>query len=62
MLSYIQLFVTPWTVANQAPLSMEFSSHEHWSGLHFLLQGIFSTQGSNLHLSCLLHWQADSYH
>ena len=26
-------------------------------GCHFLLQGIFSTQGSNLHL---LHWQADS--
>ena len=24
------------------------------------LQGIFPTQGSKLHLSCLLHWQADS--
>ena len=29
-------------------------------GCHFLLQGIFPTQGSNLHLLCLLHWQADS--
>ena len=29
-------------------------------GRHFLLQGIFSTQGSNLHLLCLLHWWADS--
>ena len=29
-------------------------------GCHFLLQGIFLTQGLNLHLSCLLHWQADS--
>ena len=29
-------------------------------GCHFLLQGIFLTQGSNLHLLCLLHWQADS--
>ena len=29
-------------------------------GCHFLLQGIFSTQGSNLHLLCLLHWQANS--
>ena len=27
---------------------------------HFLLQGIFPAQGSNLHLLCLLHWQADS--
>ena len=26
---------TPWTVARQAPLSMEFSRHEYWSGLPF---------------------------
>ena len=26
---------TPWTVARQAPLSMEFSSQEHWRGLSF---------------------------
>ena len=29
-------------------------------GCHFLLQGIFPTQGSNPHLLCVLHWQADS--
>ena len=29
-------------------------------GCHFLLQGIFPTQGSNPHLLHLLHWQADS--
>ena len=29
-------------------------------GCHFLLQGIFLTQGSNPHLLCLLHWQVDS--
>ena len=29
-------------------------------GCHFLLQGIFQTQGSNLHLLCLLQWQSDS--
>ena len=29
-------------------------------GCHFLLQGIFLTQGPNLHLLCLLHWQAGS--
>ena len=25
----------PWTLAHQAPLSMEFSRQEHWSGLPF---------------------------
>ena len=30
-------------------------------GCYFLLQGIFLTEGSNLHLLCLLHWQPDSY-
>ena len=30
--SRVQLFVTPWTVALQAPLSMEFSGQEYWSG------------------------------
>ena len=29
-------FVTPWTVSRQAPLSMEFSRQEYWSGLPFL--------------------------
>ena len=28
-------FVTPWTIAHQAPLSMEFSRQEYWSGLPF---------------------------
>ena len=31
--SHVWLFVTPWTVAHQAPLSMGFSRWEHWSGL-----------------------------
>ena len=35
-LSRIQLFLTPWTIAHQAPLSMEFSRQEYWSGLPFL--------------------------
>ena len=30
MLSCVQHFVTPWTVAGQAPLSMEFSRQEYW--------------------------------
>ena len=32
-LSRARLLVTPWTVAQQAPLSMGFSRHEYWSGL-----------------------------
>ena len=50
-------FVTPWTVAHQAPLAMGFPIKNTRVGCHFLLQGIFPTQGSNPHL---LHWQVDS--
>ena len=35
-LSHVWLSVTPWTVARQAPLPMEFSRQEYWSGLPFL--------------------------
>ena len=31
VLSHVQLFVTPWTVAHQAPLSMGFSWQVYWS-------------------------------
>ena len=34
-LSLVQLFVTPWTVAHQAALSMGFPRQEYWSGLPF---------------------------
>ena len=34
-LSRVRLLVTPWTVACQAPLSLEFSRQEYWSGLPF---------------------------
>ena len=55
LLSCVWLFVTPWTTARQAPLSMEFSRQEYW-GLPFPTHGIFPTQQSN---PCLLHWQVD---
>ena len=42
---YDQLFMTLWTVAHQAPLSMEFSRQEY---------------GLNPCLLCFLHWQAGS--
>ena len=52
---------TPWTVALQAPLSMEFFRQEYWSGVPFPPsppgEGGNSTQGLNL---SLLHWQVDS--
>ena len=35
-LSHVQLFATSWTVARQAPLSVEFSRQKYWSGLPFL--------------------------
>ena len=34
-LSHVRLFAAPWTVACQAPLSMEFSRPEYWNGLPF---------------------------
>ena len=34
-LSHVQLLVTPWTVAYQAPPSIGFSRQEYWSGLPF---------------------------
>ena len=49
-----QLFVTPWTVACQAPLSMRFSRQEYWSRLPFPSPGDLPDPGSNL------HWQVDS--
>ena len=45
--SCVQLYVTLWTIAHHAPLSMGFSSKITGVGCHALLQGIFSTQGSN---------------
>ena len=38
LLSHAQLLATPWTAAQQAPLSMGFSRREHWSGCRCLLQ------------------------
>ena len=47
LLSHVWLFATLWTVAYQASLSMRFSGKSTGVGCHFLLQGIFPTQGSN---------------
>ena len=58
--SCVPLFVTPWTAAHQAPLSIEFSRQEYWSGFSFSIPRIFLTQESNLYVLRLLHWQVDS--
>ena len=44
-LSCVWLFVTPWTVARQAPLSMELSRQEYWSGLPFPPPGALADPG-----------------
>ena len=38
-LSHVQLFVTPWTVAHQAPPSVGFPRQEYWSGLPYPTPG-----------------------
>ena len=54
-------FGTVWSEAHQAYLSLGFFSGKSTGvGCHFLLQGIFPTQGLNPSLLRLLHWQADS--
>ena len=62
-LSHVLLFAMPWTVAHQAPLTMEFLRQEYWIMLPFptpVAISCFLAQGSKPHLLCLLHWQADS--
>ena len=53
MLSLVQLFAIPWTVACQAPLSMEFSRQEQWSGLPCPSPGDLPNPGIDLGSSAL---------
>ena len=39
MVGHVQLFASPWTVAHQAPLPMEFFKQEYWSVLPFPTPG-----------------------
>ena len=52
-----RLFATPWTVAHQAPLSMEFSRQEYWSMLPFTSPGDLPNPGNEPRSPAL---QADS--
>ena len=68
MLSHVWLFATPWALACQAPLSMEFPRQEYWSGFPFRASGhlpdpgiepVFpALQTDSLPLS---HWGSPSY-
>ena len=53
--------VTPWTQAPARLLCPWDSPGKNTGvGYHFLLQAIFLTQGSNLRLTCFLHWQVST--
>jgi len=45
LLSHVLLFLTSWTVAHQAPLSMGFSRQEYWDGLPFPSPGDLPESG-----------------
>ena len=57
LLSRVRLFVTPWTVAYQAPSSMGLSRQEYWSELSFPSPGDLPNPGIELGSPAL---QADS--
>ena len=59
--SRFQLFVTPWTVAHQAPLFMGFSRQEYWNGLPCLPPGNLPDSGIKPTSSVAPAWQAILY-
>ena len=56
-LSRVRLFAAPWTVAHQAPLSMDFSGKNTGMGCHFQIQGIFPIVGNNMLANLSFHAQ-----
>ena len=59
-LSRVRLFAAALTVLCQAPLPMEFSRQEFWSGVPLPTPRDRLDPGINPHLLHLLHWQTDS--
>ena len=57
LFSHVELFVIPWTVAHQAPLSMGFSHQGNWSGLPFPPPGYLPNPG--LKLLHFRNWQVN---
>ena len=60
MLNHIRLFATPGTVACQAPLSMNWSRQEYWSGLPFPPPGDLLDPGTEPMSPASAALQADS--
>ena len=60
--SLVRLFVTLWTVAHQAPLSMGFSRQEYWSGLSCPSPGDLPDLRIKPASVMSQHWQASFYH
>ena len=58
--SHVWLFATQWTIVLQAPLSIRFYRQDYWSGLPCPAPEDLPDPGTNLHLSCRLHWLVDS--
>ena len=59
-LSHAGLFATPWTTATRLLCPRDSPGKDARAGCHFLLLGIFLTQGSNWSFLNLSHWQAGS--
>ena len=60
LISRVWLFVTPGTVPTRLLCPWDSPGKNTAACFHFLLQGIFLTQGLSLYLLHLLHWQVDS--
>ena len=58
--SHVQLFANLWTITRQVSLSMGYSRQEYWRRLSCPPPGVFPTQGLDLCLFCLLHWEMGS--
>ena len=61
LLRYVQLFVTQWTVAHQAPLSRGFPRQGYWSGLLFPSPGGLPWPKDQTRFSCCISCIAGGY-
>ena len=60
MLSHVRLFLTLSTIACRLLSPWDFPGKNTGVSCHFLLQGVYLTQGLSPHLLRLLHWQVNS--
>ena len=60
LFSHVRLSATPWSITRQAPLSVEFSKQEYWSGLPFPIPGDLPDPGIERLLLHLLNLQEES--